>query len=477
MMFELTNFSWRALLDVVVIATLIFLAYHTMRLLGTWKIAVGVLIAAAFFMLSALLQLEGVMWIYSNLSPVALIALIVVFQPEIRKLLSKVASIRGPGGKPMEAEDVRQLARAMVELATQRRGAILVLPGRDVLDEWVSGGVVLSAQSSVHLLLSIFDPHSPGHDGAVVLGEGGIARFGVRLPNSTSLRLSEDFGTRHQASLGLSEVTDALVLTVSEEKGTMYAFHNGRMELLGGQDEIVSTVNKHLVTMGQNLFQTRLKERKAVWIVEFMLSLVLSFLLWFSVTAPADQVVERFVTVPVQYVLPPDRSIDDEAVASLSVRVAGASSALAGLDPHDLAVTVDVSKLDPGIATVPIGEDLMNLPAHIRLIESKPPEIKLSISWKVVEEFLVSPQLLGKPPVGMVIESIQVRPAYVPAVVRPSDTEDEEPNVTTTPIVLSFVRSGQVINSKIVAPANLRPVDQRWPDVEVIVHFMESNTQ
>ena len=124
-------------------------------------------------------------------------------------------------------EAVEVIARPGQRAAGDRAGA--GLPGREPVNEWLSGGFALNGTPSEPLIMSIFDPGSPGHDGAVVLHNGSFTMFGVRLPISQSTRLGEEYGTRHHAAMGMSEQSDALVIVVSEERGRVSLFKRGEM--------------------------------------------------------------------------------------------------------------------------------------------------------------------------------------------------------------------------------------------------------
>ncbi|MEJ2428841.1 MAG: diadenylate cyclase [Deltaproteobacteria bacterium] len=228
--------DWRVILDVLLISAALFFLYRTLLRLGTWKIVTGIFLAMVIFVVANVLDLKGINWIYSNLSGVAVIALIVIFQPELRKIFERAASF---GGKKLDKSGPALAAlfsEAAFLLANKRRGALIALPGKEPVKRWLSGGFDLYAEPSLPLILSIFDPNSPGHDGALVFRNGKLAYFGVRLPISKTGRLPEDLGTRHHAAMGLSEVTDTLVILVSEERGTVKTFFNGILKEVNPPD-------------------------------------------------------------------------------------------------------------------------------------------------------------------------------------------------------------------------------------------------
>lgn len=164
--------NWRVAVDILLIAWVIYFAYRTLHRLGTWKIVAGVFIAIAIFVFADTLGLTGIRWVYSNLSHVAIVALIVIFQPELRKTFERAASFRRKEIGDHRTSLSVLIADVVFALSEQRRGAIIVFPGKEPIKEWLSGGISVNADPSFPLLMSIFDPNSPGHDGAVVFDNG-----------------------------------------------------------------------------------------------------------------------------------------------------------------------------------------------------------------------------------------------------------------------------------------------------------------
>ena len=174
--------DWRVILDILLISAALFFLYRTLLRLGTWKIVTGIFLAMVIFVAANVLDLKGINWIYSNLSQVAAIALIVIFQPELRKIFERAASLGGRKLGNTGPALAALFGDAAFVLAKKRRGAIIVLPGKEPVKRWLTGGFDLYAEPSLPLILSIFDPNSPGHDGALVFRNGKLAYFSVRLP-------------------------------------------------------------------------------------------------------------------------------------------------------------------------------------------------------------------------------------------------------------------------------------------------------
>jgi uncharacterized protein (TIGR00159 family) len=268
--------DWRVTLDILLIAMGFLFLYRTVRTTGTWKVVSGVLLAAVIFMAARILDLRGIEWIYSNLHQVLVLGLIIIFQPEIRKIFERFASI---GPKEMVAEGAKLsyvLSEVLHELAKKRNGAIIVITGKDTISAWTSKGITLNAEPSFPILMSIFDPNSAGHDGAVVIENGKIACFAMRLPLSKSGNLSEEFGTRHHAAMGLSEVTDALVVAVSEERGAITAFNEGKARTIADKNHLSAQIMAHLQRVASYEVPGVLHVNRSRLIAEFWSSVILS---------------------------------------------------------------------------------------------------------------------------------------------------------------------------------------------------------
>ena len=462
--------NWRVSLDILLIAAGIYALYRTLRSLGTWKTVTGVFIAILIFLAARFLGLRGIDWIFSNFLHVALLGLIIIFQPEIRKIFERAASLRreelGEEGSGLASE----LSKVVFALGEQRRGGILVFPGREPIRPWVSEGTVLDAQPSFPLIMSIFDPHSPGHDGAMVIENGQIRSFGVRLPLSKTENLSETLGTRHHAAMGLSEVTDALVVSVSEERGTTTVFHRGILWEPKNRDELAARIRVHWAETSSYAFPIRKAMRLRTHLGSITLSLFLAFLFWSTVVISQTEIREKGFTVPIEYVTADNAALVGTKLAEMKVHLAGPKSDLDLVDPAQLAVRIDLSKAAPGKQRVLVTEGNFNLPKMLKLLDVDPP--MLEIELKEIEErvVVVKPQLVGKLPAGLKLTSMVVRPPKISVLAPEAGRGEPAPSVTTTPIYLDSIRESTKILCKIIAQPSVRPAEKRWPDVEVEIN-------
>jgi diadenylate cyclase len=460
-------FDWREALDILILSTGLFLGYRTLYRLGTWKMASGVLIAIIVFLVAYLLDLKSVSWIYLNLSQVALIGLIVIFQPEIRKILERAASFGGGPVRNEEADLSVLLAETTFAMAQIKQGALIVLPGKEPIQEWLSGGYPIDAAPSHPLLMSIFDDHSPGHDGAVIIENGKITRFGARLPLSDTGNLDEDYGTRHHAAMGLSENSDAIVIVVSEERGEVTVFQDGKMRKIRGSEELRSSIVKHSANIAlvgghrQEIISWRTLSR-------IFASVVLAILIWSTIIISQGTVIQKGIAVPIAYTgLPKNMALVEKRPTEAVLHISGTEYDLDVLDPSQMSIQFDLSNVTKGKHNFVITEEKIDLPKRVKLIDAEPSNLTLTVEELEKRKAVVKPRLVGKLPEGLKLISFKVIPHSIFVLLPKSEEKQEKLFLPTKEISLENIKETTTVNSQIAAPPNLQPVSDDWPEVEV----------
>jgi diadenylate cyclase len=463
-------FDWRALIDIALMAAGLYFLYRTLQRLGTWAIAAGILVAMMVYLLASLLDLKGIEWIFGNLSHVAVIALIIIFQPELRKIFERAASVRRSKQIDSGDEFISILGDALWKLTEKRQGAIVVLSGREPIGEWLSGGYLLDARPSVPLIMSIFDPNSPGHDGAIVISKGKITRFGVRLPISQSLRLSSEYGTRHHAAMGLAEKSDALVIVVSEERGKIAVFNKGKMFKINNQEKLAAFIKSHWREAAS--YGLDLPRRAPGWrkVAQMSASLALAVFFWSTLIIAQGEMLERVITVPVEFTASPSNLVlVGEKDKNVRLHISGTKSDLSVVNPSEMSVKLDLSKAVAGKQSFLITADNLRLPRNIDLLDVFPASIDLTLAEIVEQEIMIKPQLLGKLPGNLKIITVKVIPDKI-KVLTPAAEKSEKPiSLMTTPIYLDSIHNDTSVYCKVIAPPAIQPVEKRWPDVEVVI--------
>lgn len=221
-------------IDIFLVACIFFALLQLIRGTQAIQLLRGVVMFIFLaILLSSVLRLTAFSWLISNAIPALLVAIPVIFQPELRRALERLGRAGGLMDRPTREaaanRAITQVARTCRMLAEMHQGAIMVLERNTGLEAYAETGVTVKAQVSSELLLTIFHPNTALHDGAVIIREDQIVAAAAVLPLSNSRLADRYLGTRHRAALGISEQTDAIAVVVSEETGTVSVAHNGRM--------------------------------------------------------------------------------------------------------------------------------------------------------------------------------------------------------------------------------------------------------
>ena len=243
--------------DVIEIFIIAYFMYHLLIWIKNsrvWMLVRGVIFILLFFLVAALLQMNTIIWLGERLVTVAFTALIVVFQPELRRALEQIGRrkitsvlpwtmLKG-GGKKFDDSTITGLVTACYEMGAVKTGALIVLENDMQLTEFERTGITLDALVTRQLLINIFEKNTPLHDGAVIVRGDRIVSATCYLPLSENMGLSKDLGTRHRAAVGISEVSDSLTIVVSEETGTVSYAKEGRIVRDVTDDELIAELKK-----------------------------------------------------------------------------------------------------------------------------------------------------------------------------------------------------------------------------------------
>jgi diadenylate cyclase len=245
-------------IDVVAVA---FILYQLLRLVkGTQatQVIVGLVVLGIIGLAATQLHLILLGWLFQNAAPIAVLAIVVLFQPELRRILDQVGRL-GHLGRPLSVFNPQLFNRSILEaiqaaekLAQRRVGALIGFE-RDVgLEDYAATGVRINGELSAEFLQSIFFPNSPLHDGAVIIRGNTILAAGCLLPLADEAQVRERLGTRHRAAIGLSLASDALILVVSEETGSISVVENGHIDRNLDPERLRQRLTGGLDTPGSN---------------------------------------------------------------------------------------------------------------------------------------------------------------------------------------------------------------------------------
>lgn len=256
MSFLMDNIRMLRIRDFIDIAIVSYAVYKCIKLVKETRAAQlvkGVLILIILTQLSDWLQFNATNYILSNTMQVGVFALLVVFQPELRRVLEKMGTTTFGRifSQEYEAENITpKICEAVEYMAERKIGALIIMERNTKLGDIMTSGTVLNAKVSPQLLINIFIPNTPLHDGATVIGDNIIKASACFLPLSQNNSLSKEMGTRHRAAVGVSEITDCIAIVVSEETGTISIAQNGKI-----------TRNLTAKTLGEKLDEIMLSDK------------------------------------------------------------------------------------------------------------------------------------------------------------------------------------------------------------------------
>lgn len=232
-MFEIfTQLRWQDVLDVGIIAFVVYRLIHMIRGTRAMQMIIGLVVVLFAYVSSQMLGLFTLNWVLDNFLGSILLVIIVVFQSDIRRALTQVgtAPLFGGADRIERGQVLEEITKAVVALASKRIGGLIVLEREVGLNEYIEVGTHLDARVSRELLESVFIPHSPLHDGALVIQKGRATAARCFLPLSVDPNLSKALGTRHRAAIGLTEETDAVAIVISEEQGKISLVAGGKVD-------------------------------------------------------------------------------------------------------------------------------------------------------------------------------------------------------------------------------------------------------
>lgn len=241
--FYVLSFPKVGLTDILEILIIAFTIYHVslwVKKTRAWALVKGILILFLCYIIAYLLDMSVILWIFNKTLAIGITALLIVFQPELRKALEElgkkniVRSIvpfdeQKDKNKRFSDKSINEIIRATVEMAKVKTGALIILEKDIVLSEYERTGINLDSAISSQLLINIFEHNTPLHDGAVIIRGDRIVAATCYLPLSDNLGLSKELGTRHRAGVGISEVSDSLTIIVSEETGKISLALGGKL--------------------------------------------------------------------------------------------------------------------------------------------------------------------------------------------------------------------------------------------------------
>jgi uncharacterized protein (TIGR00159 family) len=372
--------TWRDLVDILFLTLVIYQLYVWFKETRALRVIIGLVALGGIYSVAKLWDLFLTTWVFQILWQVLIILLLILFQSEIRQVLEKVSPLRylrtrrHAGRKSF----VSSLSQTLFELAAEKTGALIVLTRDDNPTEFIHAGQQIMALPDPALIKSIFNRNAPAHDGAVIIARDRITQMGSILPLSEKEDLPEQYGTRHRAALGLSEVCDAVCLVVSEERAEVSTVVGGALSSWQTPEELTEKLREWiegpqvqmpaLQQFFKDAFTHNWKTKLGALVLVTVAWIVLAF----------QQELQINITAPIRYDgLSAELVVGDGSTSSVALTLAGRRNRVNALKAEDVSVRVDLSGISAGDHLMKLSARNIDLPSGIRVDRISPQNISL----------------------------------------------------------------------------------------------------
>jgi uncharacterized protein (TIGR00159 family) len=380
------------LVDIVLVSMLMYTLIVWFRRSKAVFVLIGLFIVGLVYNAAREFNLQLLAIIFQGFFTVILIAIIVIFQEEIKHLFERVAVWSlNRGAKRQQAlnlsrNEVQSLVRAVTDLAREKIGALIVIRGKDAIVRHINGGWDLNGELTEPVLKSLFDPHSMGHDGALVVDGNRILQFGCHLPLSKDLKKIPAAGTRHAAALGLAELTDAMCIVVSEERGTISIAKDGEIEVIEQPERLNLVLQRfyeetHPAGHQQSPLELLTRNPR-----EKVIAILLTLGLWFFYVHEG-QLTYRSYRVPVEYAnLPPQLGVEQVIPPTVEASFSGPRRHFYFMNSGRIKLIVNLVNEHDGFVIRTIQKSNFTFPDNLTLETVAPAKVKFILAPKPADK-------------------------------------------------------------------------------------------
>jgi len=397
--------------DILFNSYILFRLYVLFRGTNVIRVLFAIFVLWIFGQIALALGLIITNWAMQGVIPVAALIVIIVFRNEISGVIQMKDLKSFLWGIPRYQFNtpLNMIVDSAFDMARKKIGALIVLPLKQGLDSVVQGGIPIQGKLSKEMLVSIFWPDNPLHDGAAVIHGDRITRVGTILPLSKRTDLPSLFGTRHRAAIGLTEQTDALVIVVSEESRKITLFKDKESYDIDDRVLLEGLLQEHA---GDDSSKKGLKQQT----FELVTASVISFLciagIWFSFSKGMETLAEH--DVPLEFINPAQKmEIISTSSSSVKLLISGARSLINTIKPEQIKIKLNLSESLVGVNKLSITKENIILPPGIGLKKIEPAELEITLDTLVTKKLPIQPHWTGKLPVGLYMKETTALPDSV----------------------------------------------------------------
>jgi len=454
----LASLRWQDIVDITLNSYILFRFYVLFRGTYVFRVLIGLTMLWFFQQIAVSLGLIVTSWVVQGIVAVAAFIIIVVFRNEIRNVLQarNIRSVLWGFTPKSTGTPIQIIVDSVFELARKKCGGLLVIPGREDVSELVHSGITWKGDISREMVLSIFWPDNPVHDGAAIIQGDQIVQVGAILPLSNQSELPSYFGTRHRAALGLAEASDAIVLIVSEERGDIHLAKHSRLRRILSKSKMEQKLQEHFGIYPGD--QEEHKKQRLEIVTAALVSLIFITGVWFNVSRGLDALVT--LNVPVEYMnRKPAMEIVSASANSVSVDLSGSGALIKSLRPDQVRVRLDLSKAISGRNSFTITADDVSYPPGIILKNISPSEVTVDLDVTIEKLLPVQVDWVGKLPEDLSLVEAQLDQEKVP-IIGGKRILDSIKTVYTEKVPLDTLKEqGSLVAKLALQPASLKVAD------------------
>ena len=445
------SIRWQDLVDIVLNSYILFRFYMLFRITNVFRILIGLVVLWIFQRIAVLIGLVVTSWVIQGITAAAALIIIVVFRNEIRSVL-QIKNFRAlfwgiP--QPSVKTPIQIISDSVVDLARKRIGALIVFPGKENIRETVQSGIPWNGIISKEMITSIFWEDNP-------------------VPLTRRQDLPSYYGTRHRAAVGLAEASDALIIAVSEERGTILIIKGSTITPVLKKEDLEKLLQEHLGMLPKN--PDRLKNEKIELCMAALVSFIMITSLWFTITRGQDSLVT--LEIPIEYTnRNPAMEIQNTSADDIKIQLGGSGTLMRSLHHTQVRVTIDLSKSVVGENIFTITKENISFPPGFIIKSFSPAVVNVTLDIPEKKELPVQVDWTGKLPDNLRIERITLDPSTIQIIGGRQVLKDITTLYTEKVPLESLQSSRTLIVNLALSPASLKvaPGSKDKISVECIV--------
>ena len=465
MMTQFFGIGWQNVLDIALNTYILFRLYVLFRGTNVLRVLLAMGALLVFRQVAFAMGLIITSWVMQGVIAVAALVIIVVFRNEISSVLKTRDLKSFFWGIPRQQlkTPVGIIVESVYELARKKIGALIVLPLSKGMESVVQGGIPWHGKLSKEMMIRIFWPDNPVHDGSAVIQGNQITDVGVILPLSKRTDLPSRFGTRHRAAVGLAEQTDALVIVVSEERGTITLVRNRQIYDINDSSVLEKLLIQHA---GGDTSSKDIKKQTRDLAIAATVCLVCVTGLWVSFSRGVETLATH--DVPIEFVKSDQQmEVFSSSASSVRLLVSGSRPLIRALGPDRINVKLNLANTVAGETSLSVGRNAVSLPPGISVKGIEPSTIDVYVDVPLKKEIPIQAFWVGRLSPDLIMTQVAITPERI-FVVGPSQVLVDINTLFTETISLDGIaESGKITVSIAFSPSTIRPDDQKLSEVQL----------